>query len=746
MQWRLTLDTPYDFALEQGSLKSYHSSDFRREANSHSNTWRDPVTGLVMLRPNFFDKSLYTDFKDLTNFRANTDRWAQAKKAQDLISAFTTKNTAGADPALIEISVAVAIVAITANQMKWCLESKFYLEVDEGFSVELNGLSDEMQRDEDWFCVQWDNILVHFSCAGLMRVYKWAARTNLTIAPTLVYEREFAQVSQILHKHCHFRFIPIPSRGLMLHLSHVPPENGVVASNAGVGAKQGILIPWDSYEHGGGDGISHLFERSPVRIGFNPYKHSVVGYQALRFAASGTYLDAVRDPGYKPSLAPNVVSPQVLPTIKQTATGALRNETDTADWTNGTDQRYRFKMSLTTDDTRYTPFVTGYGAFWNPVNATRNTTPLILSNTAIGTDTFQTLEFTQDCMGRFEGKFTALFSSTAAVKIAERGDATFLLENRATSGDAWTTVEGGFAVDWTINRNYASGQSYYEVTACLRDMYHRFEETHKANVESAFDTLTVAQSLNNVFLSSGFPALASVPAFANYVKVPGQVGNQQWSHAPHLGDSSDRTIKNLLLFLRRQNSEWRIRWDWANKTWILEQRARDAANYWSLKPRRSDQNAASKVWAYGDDCHIIVEPPEANVTIALGMTVVAPSGYRVKSGVLTNTDSLTNVNSVDYLGRVKLAEVVFNPITETKKLDNINRMLFAGVAYRRMYCEEINIPQYQASLVANTAVKVYDEGGNVRLDGWITKVTTHVDMNDKETMSLAVDSIWDSPL
>src|SRR5688500_166329 len=80
-KYRLKLDVGETFSSTPGKIISKHHSEFWDEKDSFSGTWREPVTGVVMLKPNFYTpSSRHTDAVPITSMRRSADYWREAKR------------------------------------------------------------------------------------------------------------------------------------------------------------------------------------------------------------------------------------------------------------------------------------------------------------------------------------------------------------------------------------------------------------------------------------------------------------------------------------------------------------------------------------------------------------------------------------------------------------------------------------------------------------------------------------------
>lgn len=747
-QWRLTLDVPYSFAVEPGFQRDPHHREFRPEKDSFNNTYLDPSTNLLMLQPSFMKRNFNSDFKTLGQWRKTAGWWQESYRGQDpsatAANMFSAVRPAEQDFTLIELLVMVAIVSIETSialydSMKWILESNFLLDVDEGFVIHYHVQGDEFRRKRNWFMVMWDNIGLHFAYDGRCRVYEYD-RNDLTAAPVLKEEFVFASPGEILNKSGYFVFLPIPVFGLSITHSRVPQKNIFSPSNVRSGVSRGHLVSWPTREISGNN---RLFESSTVRIAHNPYTPPVLGFQTITYSA-GDYTDAIFDPGFKPSISPTQLETLRVATSYGSAAIELRKADNSGAWVAGTDQQGRVKLSLTPDASgKHTPFVFSYDVAWDPVFATRNTTPLELARYAEdGTDRLLYLEWGEDDMGRFEGKAKAMLSTAAGRAIALRGDATFRLDWRNDDTEVWQTLFGGFAKEWDItvrhDNNYGG---WLECDFALLGMHYRFRETHRL-FESAFDGNSVGGAVNQVLRGNSLPALASIPAFAANTILPRKPDGKAWRFAPKEGDSSEEILSVLLLFLHTQGVEWRLRHDWDNNTFVLEQKPNlTGVDGWALVAYDELRDAAAHYWSYGEQPNIRPESPEANYIILEGLTDPNSDANRV---IVTSIhqESIDDPTSVDYMGRSIVAKASIHGITERTELAKMARRLKDAIAHRRL-TEHIPIRHLQMALSPGVQVTQYDGEGRTLLTGWIKWRGVVIEEEGNEEMTLAVDSVWE---
>jgi hypothetical protein len=767
MYWRFILDPPHSFAVEQGCLKSKYEPDFRESPGCFVNTWRCPVTNLIMLEPSFRKRDFGSDFKNLANFTTTTTSgyWQTNSKTADGVSMFSNVRPAGGSASLIEILVTTAIVAIDASasfqdELKWALESNFTLNIDEGFAIHYQGLTDEMLRKNNLFYVQWDNIGIHISQQGRVRVYEYADRGDLATSPTLVHDFDIADPGDFLGKPGRFVFLPIAGRGLVMYHMEKTAKSSSYLSNTNTYSVRGAhLIPWTARFIG-----SHfrLFETSQVRLALNPHIKFLLGFQNITYPASGTFLEEVFDPEYRPSFAPDDVSASALEAFGMnfgTVGATLRNAGNTANWTAGTDRQGRILFNLATSDTRYTPFVYGWGVQWLPVFATRATTPITI--TTGFNDVFQRLEWTDDSEGKFEGVAHLKLKSAAAVAIAERGDATYQIEY-SSNGTDWTVLNGGLCKFPKLGMQFSPGAGYWwEGDVALYGMEARFDEMHMA-LGTAFDGMSIGESLNLVLQTVGFSAIpeADMPARAldrRLPPVPEGEAQTQFRFVPRGGDKANKVIRDLLLMLAAQYREYKLKYDWSNSKWILHERTRDtsAGATWTIATTQAEEDHPNRV-AYCDAITLEVEPPEHNAFCVIGMTSPDVKGKRIISDPIKNLSSITDPLSVDYAGRVKSVQFVVESLTTIEEVNMMALRIAPRVVMGRNLRPQISIPpgHFNLSLAPDLHVTTQKPGGSTLVNCFVKVRTVVVDKANhspvagraNESMMLFCDENWENEI
>ena len=773
MYHQFIIDVPHEFATEQGTIKSRYAFDFRDSKDCYENTWRCPVTRLLMLKPSFLDRRFEDGFRELGQWRQGQSAirfWREVQRSAENLSMFTSRRPAGETKYFPAITTAAALFTLNASDafydnLEWALESKFTIGVDGCFGIDHHALTDELMRKTNFCYVQWDDIGIHISHAGHVTVVKYPDRGNLATAPQQVHEFDICDPGDLLGKHGAFIFLPIPHFGLiMYHINKPSRLDFFRANSAAFSVSGGHMIPWDKRLAG-----SHyrLFETSMVRIALNPFHANLLGFQDVTFPASGSYIDETFDPGYRPTLAPADVSPLVFNSFSQNfaTTSAQLRKTDNSDvWAVGTDRQGRVKMSLASSDDRYTPFIYGWGAQWVPVIETRNTTPITI-NTGYS-NVVQRIEINDDSEGNVEGSARLKLQSEAAIKIAERGDTTW--EHQVSDdGVTWTTYAGGIAriSNDGLDMEYHPDWGYFcWVDLDLHGMEERFEEM-VMRTGTAFDGMTLAEAINLVLITFGFSAIpeADFPGVAQLKRIPAlpKGGGTEFRFAPKGGQKGKKILRDLMLIIRAQWIECKMTYDWVNEVWECVQRERNPSTGWSLTYDPSDENHGSKV-AYYTSLKLNPQPPEGNVLVAVGLTGSDPNtATRVESAPIPGkgapNPSLTDTTSVDYLGRVVGIQIVARNLSDQNALNMLARQVAPRALHRNITATVMLAPGHSPLTISpDTYISlvrppIVGTVGDRTLGMWVKKRTLVIDSDEvsnssrtNEKVILHLDEIWEN--
>ncbi|MES2463946.1 MAG: hypothetical protein V4671_25530 [Armatimonadota bacterium] len=798
------LTTPHRFCRQPGYSRQVHCHNFKHWKDANKGTWQDPLTGVVMLRPSFLDPKGAGHFRPLANWtfaqEAEKAKWEVVNRAKDyggasslasspLFSYMIPEQTGTLKgmltpstpfPHVVDLRLVEDVTeAEQSDSIEVALESKEPIVADQGFIVHYNAITDAMHRKRNWFAVIWDNIMVHFSMDGTARAALYEERGVYSTAPKIFQEFEIASPGDLSGRDGYFVFLPIPGFGLRILHSHTPQSLPNLTSSARSAANRGVLIPLKTRQV---DGFATVFNASKVWLSLNPYVPMVCGFQEIIYDTSraASFMDATFDAGFKLDRLPDDVSAFVPATPLRSAllNATLRKVDDSGPWEPGTeigtgDTQARVKVSMQTNNPRYTPFLLSYGCKWLPVTQMRATTP-------VDPDSLWHLEWTDDDLAHFEGACVVRMRGEAQRKLVERGDTTFLIEESDDEGQTWNIVNGGFAqIDGQVKGfMYGDGMMEYEATFKLVGMEGVFDEFSQI-MENAFDGLTPAQSINLVVNTCGFPFMDELPEGINDpgLTLPQTPQGQNWRFATREGDKGDEVIKQMLLLAKRQYVEWRIRYDFAAQKWVLEKKPRDASETgtWTFSPFPDEENIADHVVPIENGNEVLsfsVTPPEFNVLQPFGLSTTGNDAERVPGSALVNVPSLNDPASPDYLGRFKNARPLIAPVADQKVINWMGRRIFDAAGHRRL----------RPSVVSRTYVRDLKPGAHVRLrsavpgpDGrpkrinlfeqtipgsngepvpvhlWLKRRTVVLEWNKgagdlAPTISYTMDTVWDSEL
>lgn len=760
--WRLTLDVPYDFVIEPGYRQAKAWRDFSPGANDLNNCVQDPVTGLIMLTPSAFSRDYAVDMRDIGGFRLISSSWIQAKRSIDQAKMLANQKPVGDSVYFLNITnVNAALIAIDAyanayDDLQWAMQTTDPLIHDCGFVIHYNHISDQMIRKNNWFGVQWDDCYLHFSMQGVVTAYQYNDRNDpLTSGYRQVDQFQIASPGDLIGADGYFWIIPVPGVGILVYNSKTSQKQNSFTASVNAGSIRGHLIKWPTRTI---DGVDRLFENSLVSIALNPYFPVLIGFQDITYPSAGTFKDAVFDPQFSFSNGPSDVLAFTLPTEQQGNSAVLLSADGNSSWSVGNRQA-RVGVTLFSTDARRTPFLWQTGVAWNPVMQTRDTTPVVLSvtNDEGVQDLLTRLEWTEDELSAFEGTADMVLNSSLGQKIAERGDSTFLLERSENGGGTWLTVFGGFAKEWEIDviaTCVAPNHVTYQAKCKLKGMEERFLETHRF-FNSAFDGQSVGNALDAFLLGAQMPQLAVMPAALSQAMMPaipeGDGNARGYRFAPRRGDNGKEIVKKLLLFVKRQGVEWRLRWDWDAATFVVEEKPHDQSDeaLWKLGFVTSYKKASERKWYISVMSGWKPIPPEANVVSLVGTTQLNSQASAVVTQPLTNVSSLHDNTSIDYLGRIVHCEMAFAPLSNIDDLNPMARRVYDAIANHRDSLP-VTVPDWQPGLVPNLQVQIIRPDDTPIFTGWIKKRSVVIEASmspvNAEQTTLELDTVWEQEL
>lgn len=773
--FRLKFDVPHSFAIEPGYVRATHCHDFKEQKDTFSGTWRDPMTGVLLLRPSFISHKITdaTYWKPLTQWTYDTAFWEQVFDGvdpviNDGVSRFWASKTAysgtdygdfSANSVHTAVSVAVAVASIAgvidSDLLYWAHESTFEIAPDEGFVWYYRAIAKDNLVYRNWFAVQFGDLYFHFSLQGEVRVYRYGSDT--TVTPTLIESFEIASYADIVGQDGYFIFLPIPGYGIALYHTHNAQTFGTQTSSANALAKRGHLVKIvrrdESLRYSVHDG-------GKVRIAINGAL-TVIGfkfaYHSIRYemGAGHTFLGEVFDPQFKPASTPSEIDRIEVPTLRAGAStiayGELLKPDASGLWTAGVDRQGRVRLTLQTGNPIYSPVVAGTFVRWLPILLPRTTTPVIVD--------YDTLEFTETDTGQVEGQVVFSAKEDDLAVIVERGDTTWQIErcDNPTVPEAsrvWVIVAGGLAIiaDDVIVYCEDDGRIRYLAKFGLYGMERRFDEVTQT-MDTSFEGYPIGIAINTVLSACGFNPISPLPAGSLALTLPDVPSGQHWRFAPRRGDRGDKIIKQLLLMLRQQWVEWRLRYDWEAGGWILEQKPRDTseAQTWTFTGDPTEANLALRkvLIAVGDELYKFrVFPPEGNHVQAYGMTDASNNGKRVPGTPLVNQASKTDPTSPDYLGRVKVISPLFAPLSDVHEVNKMGRRVYDAACHR-----DLQVPcvggDYVKELAPGKRVLIPTKrpsGAIGLIDGWLKRRTTEIDRDCHIKCTYLVSTQWEGAL
>jgi hypothetical protein len=749
-EWRIRFDTPGPpMSVVPAHVRSKSFSDFAPQSDSFSGTYREPATGLVGLQPSYANIDNYaSSVKGLANWRTG-GMWMDVRRANLDFHAWTNILAHGASAEDNRITCTPYLVQSlgigTWDELVWLAESKFTIPRNAGFSFVLMTIADELEFGANLCYVMWDRIGVHFANDGIARVYYYEG--SITQVPTLIHSFPFAEANDIVGHIMRVNFIPIPGMGLAIHVLRDKDAQGVKERSVKVNASRAELVPFRSYVLGDGWTMTNP---ALLRWAANPFFKWVVAFQSITYPTSGYFADATFDPGLLYAVAPDFAEPIFVPIFGSggSATASVERPDLSGSYTPGTDRQARTKVILSTTNTSDTPWVAGWDVAWPSTVVARTTTPK-------EPDILKRFEYTKDENNNGEGTADVVFLDDAGRAIAFRGDTTFTLERRNTATSPWVAYDGGYAKDWRPTHVYAGDATHIKATCNLKGIWERFREKH-CTQPTLYDGLSVADAINRVLYGAGFSMIADadMPDAAKYTNIPPYGGATRPRWAPHERMDAADLARCLLLHLKNETDEYRLWYDWANLKWVLDLRPR-AGTLWTLVPRKElEALAPSNVARWAPQPTFIPTPPECNLLIVEGASQPDSTGGKFVN-YMKNGPSMTDITSVDYLGRDVIAIVQESLIESQDSCDIWLRRIYDACAHRRV-TGTLDLRQYHAVLPMHRA-NVYDDDGDPLFTQtfYVKKVTHTMERAygenytagiQQERTTVEIDDMFDSEL
>lgn len=755
MKWALTLDPPLSLSYRPALIRSVHASDFAVYDAVVTDTWRDPVTRLLMLRPTWLSPSYGAGMVPRTSMRVqDTNMWADVYRGAYPAAMFALLHPDGwsvSDIALADVATYLPVAGSDpSDTLVWALQSSgWWLSADEGFVVYYHALADEFDRAANWIALQWGRLCLRIGAGGAYELYDWGPDDDMTAEPTLRSAGEIAGPGEQLSRSGFLAITPVPGLGIALHYPQVPAEAAQMPGSVDVGVPHGVAIPYMSNGQAGGPVIA---EAGPLTIAVNPAMPVVLGIQRTRYPSSGTFRDGWFDTVQvysEPPETPVVTLAPRASDVYSSVTAEILGPSGA--WVPGTDHRGRVELTLATTSTTYTPFVIGYTVEFPATVVTRDTE-------AVSVDVSE-LEWTRDAEMRDEGVATIRTRDADVQTIAQRGDATARLQY-SYDGVTYYTVLEGFASDWQLQAGVDGKGLEYHARFRLEDYRKRMREV-AVNLATAFDWMTVAGAVDNILKASGLPPVATRSPELEEIVIPGSPTGSQWRYAPSPGDTGEDALRAILLHARRQNEEWILRYDYDSGEWATERRNRNPLqDPIAFVPSRDEADPANGVFAM-DKLELRTIPPEANILMAVGATRPDNRSRAIAGPPLVNYASLDDPGDADYLGRAVLAIGVVSEAPTQAEVNLLARRMYDAAAHRRVLAT-VTLTDWDPRIKPNAYVTVYRNDSEPLLVGWVKRVTVRVTPGGSsrnwlsgtevrtegtfETVTVEVDTRWETDL
>lgn len=674
MQFRLTLDPELSFVSEPGFTKGFASPEL--EMQRSSDLVKDDATGMWHLKPNYLGILTDTDVWKLSDFEYVTDYWYETKRGGGV------RDPDASRPGFTFLSIAkpssasrsgIALPSGIANYAwpypsgtnqdasYWVLRSKQLIAEDQGVCFLLEAHNDGAFASTNFFGFSWDRITVTISKGKLLTVYERMFGAD----PITTYGsmRGYVDVSSVWNATSDTLTIavtPIPGRGISVKVGSIQSTMRTLSGNYRTVASTSKLIPFryqteypSSYK---------LLSAGFLYIRINPFASLNLAVAPITYVGNGSGVTAPFSLPYPPSVSPTGTDRiyGYVPHAGENAvstTVAVTNHDGTGDWSPGSTSATA-SVSMSTTNARYTPFLHSFGVQWPRVTTTRAPGSVTIPGSSI-----LSLEYTDDIMARGSGRCEVLATkgSTALEKL-KRGDVYYQLDFRADDSGSWQPYDFGIIANTRLEPHapYRGSTDYYKASFDMTGMHARLAEVNVTE-ETGFDGLSIGDAINRVLQGAGFEQITDLPLKARVTKLPLAAGEERWKWAPAQGQSGLEVIDVLLQHLDDAVDRYRLRFS-PDKVWVLEKipfgttpsyvwlRAAGASGLWALSFQASPY------------------PPEANLVVMQGATSSANEGERLVK-YISNDESVTNPNSMDYLGRRKIVVVLAPNIQSERELN-----------------------------------------------------------------------------
>ena len=716
-QWRITFDVENKMTQRPGFAQSPFGTNITQYVKTAVDefTWQEPITGMIMLKPSFLtsDWANANHWYDESVLTRDEQYWELMWHGDGGDTAFNGKFLASETPTLGDkvmpsiaspkhVPMYVSSPGLTSDVIRIGMQTAAGSDasVDEGFVINWKIASREVMTNRYRNClfIAIEKLGVHIDFTGKCSVYWYDdAVSGVYMTATLVDSFDIGTITEMTGKWQTLSIIPVPQMGVLItnHTtkSTVQKSFKSAADSKSISGKL-VQVPLRT-----ASGSPYVVGAGKLEVGFNPDFLNLtyhVAFHRIRYpvtAEGGTgnrFMTQTYDPGFVPETSPASHTVGAYQTNASTSSSVSLLNQNAGTFTVGTDRFFRHRLLLSTTNAIYTPMIYGVYLRWDKLRVTRTTTPVLI-------DRYSHLEFFDDDLAYGGGRLKATHVAQNEINIVERGDTTYKIErcDDPTAGTlTWTTQQTGWArlsnCDVYLDNAGTNSFAYrYEADWELTSEIGRFNEVNQY-LHTAFDGTNIGSAINNVLNAAGYDAIPTLelPADAINTIVPVPPRGQSWRHGTKTGDRGDKIIRQLLMLLRKQFVEYRLRWDAINYKWVLEQKpAYNAATIWKFVPNPADHNVASNKICVGESPKVYsinVQPPETNYINGVGTTTAQNDAARVPAAhPLINRDSIFDANSPDYLGRIITAMPIFVPYIQPEDILKMSRRVYDAAAQRR---------------------------------------------------------------
>ena len=716
-QWRITYDVENRMTQRPGFAQSPFGTNITQYVKTvlDESTWQEPITGMIMLKPSFltadwanathwYDESVITRDEPYWELMWHGDGGDPAFNGKFLASETPTLGTK-LMPALTgakHVPQYVSSPSFTNDVIRMGMQTNTGADasVDEGFVINWKIASREVMTNKYRNClfIAIEKLGIHIDFTGKCSVYWYDDPVSgVYTTATLVDSFDIGSITEMTGKWQTLSIMPVPQMGVLItnHTtkSTVQKSFKSAADSKSISGKL-VQVPLRT-----ASGAPYVVGAGKLEVGFNPDFQNLtyhVAFHRIRYpvtaegATGKRFMTQVYDPGFVPATSPASHTVGAYQTNASTSSSVSLLNQDAGTYTIGTDRFFRHSLALSTTNAIYTPMIYGVYLRWDKLRVTRTTTPVLI-------DRYNHLEFFDDDLAYGGGRLRATHTTQAEITIVERGDTTYKIErcDDPTAGSpTWVTQQTGWArlssCDVYLDNAGTNSFAYrYEADWELTSEIGRFNEVNQY-LHTAFDGTNIGSAINNVLNAAGYDAIPTVdlPADAINTTVPVPPRGQSWRHGTKTGDRGDKIIRQLLMLLRKQFVEYRLRWDQVNYKWVLEAKpAYNAATIWKFVPNPADHNVGLNKICVGESPKVYslnVSPPETNYINGVGTTTAQNDAARVPAAnPLINRASIFDANSPDYLGRIITSMPIFVPYIQPEDILKMSRRVYDAAAQRR---------------------------------------------------------------